>query len=446
MKIHDSQKIIKKQVPWIDPFELATKISHNYFANWFFLCSALHKQNKNSKSYIAIFENNKYVGDDFNEFTKIFAQEKHNKMWFGGLNYEALEQFDNYQKNFYENNLKAKTPNIFFSNFALVLEFNHQSQKLIVNTNNWELFNKVKNYKLSNKNTKNLLIKNISSNFTDLSYKSSIDNIKKMISAGDFFQANLTRKFFGKFDKNPSQIDGFNLFRNLMKESPANYSSFINFDGNFIISSSPELFLKSRNKKILSRPIKGTIPRGANFLQDQENKNYLKNSCKEIAENLMIVDLMRNDFSRFCLPKSVVVDKLFDITKYKTIYHLSSQIKGKIDANLNIFDAIKNCFPAGSMTGAPKIKVVEILQQLEKMPRGIYSGAIGLIDGFSSLNLAVVIRTLVIKNDEFEFQVGGGITFDSDPQKELEETYAKALGLLKILNISSQQLSKWTSS
>jgi len=445
MKIHDSQKLIKKQVPWIDPLELATKISHNYFANWFFLYSAIHQQNKNSKSYIAIFENNKYVGDDFNEFAKIFAREKHNKMWFGGLNYEALEQFDNYKKYFYENNFKAKTPHIFFSNFSLVLEFNHQQQKLIVKTTNWELFNKVMNYKLLNKNS-DLLIKNISSNFSDLSYKASIDKIKKMISAGDFFQANLTRKFFGKFDKNPNQIDCFNLFCMLMKESPANYSSFINFDGNFIISSSPELFLKSHNKKILSRPIKGTIPRGANFLQDQENKNYLKNSCKEIAENLMIVDLMRNDFSRFCLPKSVVVDKLFDITKYQTIYHLSSQIKGKIASNLNIFDAIKNCFPAGSMTGAPKIKVVEILQQFEQMPRGIYSGAIGLIDGFSSLNLAVVIRTLVVKNDEFEFQVGGGITFDSDPQKELEETYVKALGLLKVLNISSQQLSNWTSS
>lgn len=445
MKIYHSQKIIKKQVPWLDPLDLANKISHNYLDNWFFLYSATHQQNKNSKSYIAIFENNKYKGEDFNEFLKIFSEEKFNKMWFGGLNYETASQFDNYQKNFYKNKYTAKTPNIFFSNFSLVLEFNHQQQKLIVKTTNWELFNKVMNYKLLNKNS-DLLIKNISSNFSDLSYKASIDKIKKMISAGDFFQANLTRKFFGKFDKNPNQIDCFNLFCKLMKESPANYSSFVNFDGNFIISSSPELFLKSLNNKILSRPIKGSIPRDINLLKDRENKKYLKNSSKEIAENLMIVDLMRNDFSRFCSPKSVIVDKLFNITKYKTIYHLSSQINGKIDSNLNVFDAIRNCFPAGSMTGAPKIKVVEILQQFEQMPRGIYSGAIGFIDGFSSMNLAVVIRTLVVKNDEFEFQVGGGITFDSDPQKELEETYVKALGLLKVLNISSQQLSNWTSS
>jgi anthranilate/para-aminobenzoate synthase component I len=434
-------KIITKIVDWQEPLDIASKIADNHFENWFFLYSALHLQNANSKSYIAIFEKNKFVGEKLSDFEKIFAQNDNNKMWFGGFSYEALSQFDFYQESALKKSYINKIPTIFFSNFELVLEFNHQKKILKIKTTNLDYYKKILNFKsVKNPEVKNPEVKKINSNFTNHSYKNSIINIKKMISEGDFFQANLTRKFYGQFNEKPNQIQSFNWFLELMNHSPANYSTFINFDKNFIISSSPELFLKVQNNKILSRPIKGTIARGINSKQDRENKKYLKNSHKEIAENLMIVDLMRNDFSRFCEPKSVKVDKLFKITNYKTIFHLSSQIRGLISKNFNIFDAIRNCFPAGSMTGAPKIKVVEVLQNLEKMPRGIYSGALGFFDGYSQMNFSVVIRTLIINDNKFEFQVGGGITFDSQPQKELEETFAKATGILKVLNIAQEKL------
>jgi para-aminobenzoate synthetase component 1 len=161
----------------------------------------------------------------------------------------------------------------------------------------------------------------------------------------------------------------------------------------------------------------------------------LKNSLKEKAENLMIVDLVRNDLSRVCMPSTIKVKKLFNIATYKTIYHLSSEIHGKIAQKFSIFDAVRVCFPAGSMTGAPKIKTMEVLSDFEKINRGIYSGAIGYFKGNNEVNLAVVIRTLIVKENCFEYQVGGAITFDSDAELELQETYAKASAIDKILNL-----------
>ena len=290
-------------------------------------------------------------------------------------------------------------------------------------------------YKILDENQQLPIVEKISSNFSDESYKFSINSLKEMISAGDFFQANLTRKFFGKFNKKVSQNQNFKLFTELTKRSPANYSAFMRFDDNFIISSTPELFLKGKNNNIFSRPIKGTIRRGENPQEDKKNKNYLKNSLKEKAENLMIVDLVRNDLSRVCTPLSIKVKKLFNIATYKTIYHLSSEIHGKIAQKFSIFDAVRACFPAGSMTGAPKIKTMEVLSGFEKINRGIYSGAIGYFKGDNEVNLAVVIRTLIVKENCFEYQVGGAITFDSDPELELQETYAKASAIEKILNL-----------
>ena len=325
--------------------------------------------------------------------------------------------------------------NIFFSKFDLILEFDHKKQQLVALHRNKFFLDKLLEYKFLVEKHQLPIVEKIASNFSDKSYKFSINSLREMISAGDFFQANLTRKFFGKFQKKVSQNENFQLFIELTKQSPANYSAFMRFDDNFIISSSPELFLKSKGGNIFSRPIKGTIKRGKTPQEDRENKKYLKNSLKEKAENLMIVDLVRNDLSRVCAPLTIKVKNLFNIATYKTIYHLSSEIHGKIAQKFSIFDAVRVCFPPGSMTGAPKIKTMEVLSDFEKINRGIYSGAIGYFKGANEVNLAVVIRTLIVKENCFEFQVGGGITFDSDAEFELQETYAKASAIMKILNL-----------
>jgi para-aminobenzoate synthetase component 1 len=358
-------------------------------------------------------------------------------MWFGGLSYEVANQFEDLPKT-------AKSfidiEQIFFSKFNLILEFNHKTQLLTVFYNKKIYLDKFNEYKFLEINYQLPIVKEVASNFSDKSYKIAINSLKKMIMAGDFFQANLTRKFFGKFQKKLSQNDNFKLFLELTKQSPANYSAFIKFDDNFIISSSPELFLRSKNNKIFSRPIKGTIKRGKNPQEDKKNKNYLKNSLKEKAENLMIVDLVRNDLSRVCEPSTVKVKKLFNISTYKTIHHLSSEVQGKIAKKFSIFDATRACFPAGSMTGAPKIKSMTVLSDFEKINRGIYSGGLGYFKN-NEINLAVVIRTLIINKDRFEFQVGGAITFDSDADLELDETYSKAVAIMKILKLKKTNFS-----
>lgn len=420
------------EIPWINPEDLAENIAYNYHQNWVFLYSSL-VDFQEYKSYIAIFPEQKYCGDNFEELTNIVQNSK-NKMWFGGLNYELCSNFENFN---FSNKKYISLPLIFFSSYKLILEFNHKTQKLKAFTKNNEYINLVLNYKKNNENNlAKIIVDKIYSNFTDLTYIESIQSIKEKIANGDFFQANLTRKFYGDLNLAPNNLQSFLFFKELCKVSPANYSSYFAFDNNFIISSSPELFLKKSHDVIMSRPIKGSIQRGKDAIEDENLKNYLQNSPKELAENLMIVDLARNDFGRFCEIDNVKVNKLFSLNSYSTIHHLSSEISGKIAKNFSIFDAIKFCFPPASMTGAPKIKVIETLHEIEKIHRGIYSGALGYI-GNDELNLAVVIRTLIISNNKFEFQVGGGITFDSNEEEELDEIYVKAKAIAKILGIEN---------
>jgi para-aminobenzoate synthetase component 1 len=212
-----------------------------------------------------------------------------------------------------------------------------------------------------------------------------------------------------------------------------NYSSFFALDNLFVISASPELFLKVKNKKIISQPIKGTAPRGKNPQEDKKIKESLKNSLKEKAENLMIVDLMRNDFSRFCVAGSVKVQNLFKLSTYQNLHHLSSEIHGKILPELDNVDVLAACFPPGSMTGAPKIKAIEVAANYEKLARGVYSGCIGYFKGNDEMNLAVVIRTAVLQDKKFEFQAGGAITYESEAQKELEEVFVKSRNIKELL-------------
>lgn len=423
----------KQTLPWQNPLDFAKKISENYGdESWIFLYSALGAKIKNSVSYIALFPQKKIVTDDF------FAAEKtiknSDEKWFGYLSYEVAEAFEKLPKT---KKSFVNLPKIFLINFALILEFDHGEKKLTLICDDKKKIDQVFGWAPRQVRDKKVEIKveKLSSNFSNKSYLATITDIKKMISRGDFYQTNLTRKFFGKFTKTPSPQKNFQTFCELATLSPANYSSFLKLDENYIISSSPELFFSLKNGKIISRPIKGTAPRNSDKKQDQKNKLALKNSQKERAENLMIVDLVRNDLSRVCKAGSVKVKKLFEITSYKNIHHMSSEIHGEIREKFSAIDAIKSCFPAGSMTGAPKIKAMEIAAKKEKINRGIYSGAIGFFSK-NEANLSVVIRTLILQKNKFEFQVGGAITFDSNPESELEETFNKGKSIANLLKIN----------
>jgi anthranilate/para-aminobenzoate synthase component I len=440
-----------KIIPWQNPLNFVKKIVNNYSQqnpkdNFVFLYSGLDKINQKNFSYLGIFSKEKLITDDFFLAKKIISNSQ--EKWFGYLSYEVARQFESFNPSFkpFENFNPINCPNIcqnniHFEQFHLVFEFNHSKKIITAIYSNQCYLDQVLNYpnsKIPDLTTKMAVkIKNFSSNFTDQSYLETIKEIKNKIANGDIFQLNLTRKFFGNFDNKIDLKLAFKLFSKHLKFSQTNYSSLIKFDDLILISASPELFFQIKNRQIFSYPIKGTARRSSNYKIDQQNKKDLKKSHKEIAENLMIVDLVRSDLSRVCEIGSVIVKKLFSITSYKNIHHMSSQIHGKLAKNFNGFDALQALFPAGSMTGAPKIMAMNLIADAEKIDRGIYSGAIGFIEGDNNINLAVVIRTLIIKNQNFELQFGGGITYDSNPQFELAEVYNKANSWFKVLGIKN---------
>jgi para-aminobenzoate synthetase len=221
----------------------------------------------------------------------------------------------------------------------------------------------------------------------------------------------------------------------LKEINPAPYSAFLRLENVSVVSSSPEQFLQVTPTGLVStKPIKGTRPRSADPVIDEANAEELRNNQKERAENLMIVDLMRNDIGRIAQADSLKVSKLFEIESYATVHQLVSTVEAQLAEGQTAFSAMQAAFPGGSMTGAPKARAMEIIEVLEKGNRGIYSGVIGFFGFNGSADFGMTIRTVVFEGDRASIGVGGGITIDSDPLAELEETKLKAQALLRVLN------------
>ena len=261
------------------------------------------------------------------------------------------------------------------------------------------------------------------------SYLELINKAKQHIKTGDVFQICLTNQIHIEHE-----ADALKTFMTLRETNPAPYGGYLKLGGVEIVSSSPEQFLKvSASGKASSKPIKGTRPRSQDLDEDAKIAKELASNEKERAENLMIVDLMRNDLGRVCEADSVTVEKLFEIESYATVHQLVSTVTGELKPGKNAISALAACFPGGSMTGAPKIRAVEILQSLESGPRNIYSGAFGYLGFDGSADFGMTIRTLVFDGTSATLGVGGGITIDSDPESEFEETMLKSKALLKAL-------------
>ncbi len=423
-----------KKIPWVNPLKLAKAISldASYKDNWAFLYSGLHKNIKQSKSYLALYPKQELAVNNFDDLELSLRSSK--GMWLGYLGYGLKNKLEDLR---HDEEFKINLPDLWFVNFNLVLEFNHDKKRIKCFCADKSYLKKLPNI-INSPVDEDIEVRNLNSNFSKEEYLEKVQDIKDRIINGDLYQANLTRKFYGKIEvKNK-----FDLFLKLNKVSPSNYSTFFKLNENYIISSSPELFLKiNKRGKIKSSPIKGTAPRFRDKKQDVKSKNFLRNCDKEKAENLMIVDLVRNDLSRSCKVNSVQVKNLFKVDSYKTLHHMSSDVFGTRSKKINNIDVIKNCFPPASMTGAPKIKAMEVCSDLEKVKRGVYSGAVGLITK-NECKLSVVIRTLMIQDNNFEFQVGGAITHGSNPELEWKETINKAKGIAKTIGINLEKLKK----
>ncbi len=275
---------------------------------------------------------------------------------------------------------------------------------------------------------KNLVLK---ANFSHEGYLEAVATAREYICAGDIFEVNLSQRFDVDL-----VIPPYELYKRLRKINPAPFANYFNFDGVGIVGTSPERFLKVKGDMVETRPIKGTRPRGRTPEEDRALADGLLASAKDRAENMMIVDLERNDIGRVCCYGTVKVTELAILETYPTVFHLTSTVVGQLSEGKSRTDLLKATFPGGSITGAPKVRSMEIIDELEPTRRSVYTGSLGYLSFSGDMDLDIVIRTIIVKDGRAYFQVGGAIVYDSRPEGEYIETLDKGRALIQALNLS----------
>jgi len=273
----------------------------------------------------------------------------------------------------------------------------------------------------------------LSSNFTHTGYLAAVEAVREYIRAGDIFQANISQRF-----ETDLPMSSYELYLRLRRINPAPFACYLNFDNLAVVSASPERFLRVRDGLVETRPIKGTRRRGKDKAEDKIFASELVNSIKDQSEHVMIVDLERNDLGRVCRYGTVRVSEFAALEKYATVFHLTSTIEGQLQSGKDNIDLLKASFPGGSITGAPKIRAMEIIDELEPTKRGVYTGSIGYISFNGILDLNIAIRTFLVKGGRAYFQVGGAVVYDSVPEAEYIETLDKAQALIEALSIAKE--------
>jgi para-aminobenzoate synthetase component 1 len=269
----------------------------------------------------------------------------------------------------------------------------------------------------------------LTSSFTKEEYCRAVRQVKEYIASGDVYQVNLSQRF-----KVNTDADAWKTYLCLRNINPAPYAAYLNTGECIVVSSSPECFLVCNpiDRTVTTRPIKGTRPRGINSVQDRNLVRELVSNEKDRAENIMIVDLERNDLGKVCEFGSVKVPELLKIETYSTVHHLVSTVTGILREECDAVDLLKACFPGGSVTGAPKVRAMQVIDELEPVRRGVYTGSIGWIGFDGSINLNIAIRTAVFKDKTCYFHVGGGIVADSEPEIEYQETLDKGKAFFEV--------------
>jgi len=332
--------------------------------------------------------------------TVIIHDNLHKKIYFI-INCYSDEKIKNYSEFYYKQIQKIK--------FLKNLTFNYESR--------------AKEKKIINKKIK------VKSNISKDRFKKIVADAKDYIKKGDIFQVVLSQRFQSNITKTPLEI-----YKKLRTTNPSPFMFFFNFHDFQIIGSSPEILVRLRKNKITIRPIAGTRPRGSNSKMDSFYKNQLLKDKKELAEHLMLLDLGRNDVGKVAKINSVKVTEKFKIEKYSHVMHIVSNVEGEFNKNHSLLDTMLAGFPAGTVTGAPKIRAMEIIDELEKSKRKMYAGAIGYFSPNKNFDTCIALRTALIKKNKFYIQSGAGIVADSVPEKEYLETVNKAKALISSLN------------
>lgn len=267
---------------------------------------------------------------------------------------------------------------------------------------------------------------------TKEAFEEKVEIAKKHIVDGDIFQVVLSQRMKADIDGDP-----FSFYQKLRKSNPSPYMFYIDFEDYLILGASPESLIHTSGKKVVANPIAGTRPRGKTAAEDKALMKDLLQDEKEIAEHRMLVDLSRNDLGKVCEIGSIELPTFMEIEKYEHVMHIVSEVKGKLKEDISSIDALISCLPAGTVSGAPKIRAMQIINELEDKKRGAYGGGVGFINFHHDLNMALTIRSLIIKNQKAYLQAGAGIVYDSSPEKEYQETLHKAKSLLEVKDIDS---------
>jgi len=348
-----------------------------------------------------------------------------NSWKFGYLSYDLKNEFEDLRSS---NIDKLKFPELHF--FIPKTLFKIENGEINLIYGDASLLTMVKENFLQKKKTKTIPI-SLSPRISEKEYLSKVRLIKEHIQKGDIYEMNFCYEFFNE----NAEIDPFDTYKKLNELTSAPFSCFGKFNKNYILSGSPERYISKNKLKITSQPIKGTIARGANEIEDLVQIKNLKTNEKERSENIMIVDLVRNDLSKIAEKNSVKVDELCGIYTFETVHQMISSVSATIKPNISFIDILKATFPMGSMTGAPKIRAMELIEKYESTKRGVYSGCVGYVKPNGDFDFNVIIRTLLYnsKKKYLSCMVGGAITSKSREKEEYQETLLKAEALLQAL-------------
>ncbi len=367
------------------------------------------------------------AGNAFDQLQQFYS--KQNDWLFGHVGYDIKNEIEKLSS---ENLDGIKFPDACFFVPEIILQLNTQEVTVFYEEGTAEeIIEAIKN---TSSIIKALPVKptDISSRFKRPEYLDAVNTIRQHILRGDCYELNFCQEFFAE----NVVIDPLSVYHHLVDYSPNPFSALYKLDDKYCICASPERYLKRSGNKIISQPIKGTSKRDLKDPKiDEANKQHLINSSKEKSENVMVVDLVRNDLSKICIEDSVHVTELMGIYSFPQVHQMISTVSGEVTSDTNWIDIIKATFPMGSMTGAPKKKVMELIEQFEKTKRGLFSGAVGYIKPNGDFDFNVVIRSILYNTTEkyLSFQVGSAITYYSDPEKEYEECLLKVQAIVKVL-------------
>ncbi len=416
------------EIPWQSPVTLFEALSKEPYALFFDSSDTRHPMGR--VSYILWKPSEVYKASGDNPFHSLEPQKDHETNtdhgyfcggWAGYFGYETAHSLERIGQR-----KLCATPDTIMGYYEQGLIFDHRYQKAFVFFPQGQKQPKLPQVKDKQERAQPI---EFQSTISQAQFENDIQTVIDYIHAGDIFQANLSRKIVAKRSSN---FNSWTQYKRLREISPAPYAAFMQFGSFQILSSSPESFLSVRDRHVSTAPIKGTAPRYKDDPEtDKHSIAHLLASEKDRAENIMIVDLLRNDLAKVCEDASIQEPKLCTLESFSHVHHLVSTITGTLRQDKSVFDLLEGAFPGGSITGAPKIRAMQIINELEPFARGPYCGSLALIGDNGYLESNIAIRTLTVTEDEISFHVGGGITALSDPEDEFFETQAKAEGILK---------------